>query len=84
MTNSTRSTLLSFIDEIFNVRSSDLDLSLSPLDYDFDSKKVLKFIRRANEHYDIDVKVGQIIGADDFEEIFNLFETTIKNTAIQK
>ena len=77
-----RETILAFTYDIFNIRAEELNLDLSPIDYDFDSIKVTKFVRRLNAHYGIEVKLGQVISVDDFDTMFALFETAVAQKSV--
>ena len=63
--------------DIFKIATADFDETLSPIDYDFDSIKVIELVNRINEHFDVTVKMGQILGADDFKSMFDVFETIV-------
>ncbi|WP_345027411.1 amino acid adenylation domain-containing protein [Flavivirga jejuensis] len=69
----------SIAEDTFEIKMEALDLSLSPIDYDFDSVKVIQFVRRINEYFEVEVKMGQILSADDFESAFNIIEMAITN-----
>ncbi len=79
-----RNTLFSIVHEIFEIKEKDLDLTFSPLDYDFDSVKVIQFVRRVNEYFGIEVKMGQILVAEDFDSVFCLFESAINRVEIKQ
>ncbi|MEM0940330.1 MAG: amino acid adenylation domain-containing protein [Bacteroidota bacterium] len=72
-----RAQLLSLAAATFEMDGETMDLKASPIDYDFDSVKVIEFVRRVNEYFGIEVKLGQVLGADDFESMFHLFEQAI-------
>lgn len=69
-------------DLYFEIFSSDLkqvDLSLSPVHYGFDSIKVVQFIRRINQHFGLDIKLGQILGADNFKSILEIIGKEVRS-----
>ena len=70
-----RETILAIAKATFK---TELDLKRSPIDYGFDSVKVIRFVRRVNEHFEITAKMGQILSAETFEEMFDLFATLIE------
>ncbi|WP_452599152.1 SDR family NAD(P)-dependent oxidoreductase, partial [Pontimicrobium sp. MEBiC01747] len=70
--------------DVFKIPTADFDETLSPIDYDFDSIKVIELVNRLNEHFGVNVKMGQILGADDFKSIFDVFETIIVKTKSAK
>ncbi|MEM9929171.1 MAG: condensation domain-containing protein, partial [Bacteroidota bacterium] len=72
-----REQILQFSAAIFELDPTTLDLDKSPLDYDFESIKVMAFIRRINEHFGLQVKMGDIFNLEDFASIFQLFEEAI-------
>ncbi|MEM0941335.1 MAG: amino acid adenylation domain-containing protein [Bacteroidota bacterium] len=76
-TESLRAQLLSLAAATFEMDVETMDLTSSPIDYDFDSVKVIEFVRRVNEYFGIEVKLGQVLSADDFESMFHLFEQAI-------
>ena len=76
-TESLRGEIVAIAYETFGLKEGGIDTDRSPIDYDFDSVKVIQFVRRVNAAFDIDVKMGQILSADDFESMFELFEKAI-------
>ena len=70
--------------EIFEILASDFDENLSPIDYDFDSVKVIEFVNRINQHFQVEVKMGHILGADDFKAMFEAFESVIIESRNEK
>jgi tyrocidine synthetase-3 len=78
-----REEVLAIARTIFRMQKADLNLSLSPIDYDFDSVRIIAFVRRVNQHFGIDVKMGQVLSAEDFESIFALFETAIAQKIVR-
>ena len=76
--------LLSFVYDIFKLKKDELDINASPIDYKFDSILVTQFVRTINEYYEIDVKIGAILNADTFKNIFDLFECTIAQKSVEK
>jgi acyl carrier protein len=62
------------VEEIFELDMQQLDMALSPVEYGFDSVKVVQFTRRINERLEIDIKMGQVLGLDDFGSFFHLLE----------
>ncbi len=76
----TKAVLLAMTCEVFNIEKEVLDLKRSPIDYDFDSIKVVEFLKKVNNYFNIEVKVGKILVADDFESIFQIFEIAIEKT----
>jgi amino acid adenylation domain-containing protein len=77
---SVRNTIVDLAVEVFEIEKAELDESLSPIDYDFDSVRVIAFVNRVNEHFQRNITLGQILGADDFKAMFDIFESVI-NTA---
>ncbi len=73
----TRETIEAISNEIFQIAKEDFDETLSPIDYDFDSIKVIEFVNRINEHFKVNVKMGQILGVDDFKSMYDAFETIV-------
>ena len=67
---------------VFGIKVENLDMTLSPIDYDFDSVKVVKFVRKVNAHFEIEVKMSKVFSVDDFEELFALFENSITSKAV--
>ena len=63
--------------DMLELKVTDLELDKSPVDYDLDSIKVVKFIRRVNEHFGVNVKMGKVLSVDDFEGLFTIFEKAI-------
>ncbi|GGX17935.1 non-ribosomal peptide synthetase [Aquimarina muelleri] len=61
--------------EVFNLELEKLDLSISPMEYGFDSIKMIQFIRRINEKLWIDIKIGEALGVNSFEDFFQLIAT---------
>ena len=62
--------------EIFEIDLNDIDRTLSPIDYGFDSVKIIQLVRRINETLDLNIKMGQILGVDNFEAFFDMVETS--------
>lgn len=58
--------------EVFDLELEKIDNSLSPMDYGFDSIKMVQFIRRINEKFTIDIKIGEALGINSFEDFFSL------------
>ncbi|WP_062058127.1 non-ribosomal peptide synthetase [Aquimarina longa] len=71
-------TIASIINEVFELEYGAIDPSLSPVDYGFDSIKIVQFVRRLNELLKIDIKIGQVLGMNNFEEFFTMVATSIK------
>ena len=61
--------------EVFGMSLADIDRSLSPIHYGFDSIQVVQFLTRLNERFGLNVKVAQIMGAKNFGEFFDLLAT---------
>ncbi|MEM6602190.1 MAG: beta-ketoacyl synthase N-terminal-like domain-containing protein, partial [Verrucomicrobiota bacterium] len=76
-TEGLRAQLLSLAAATFEMDGETIDLKASPIDYDFDSVKVIQFARRVNEYFGIEIKMGQMLNADNFESMFRLFEEAI-------
>lgn len=71
--NAAHETALSgLVSEIFGMALQDIDRSLSPIHYGFDSIQVVQFINRLNEQLGFDVKVSQAMAAKNFGEFFGL------------
>ncbi|MES2730820.1 MAG: amino acid adenylation domain-containing protein, partial [Bacteroidota bacterium] len=66
--------LAQIVEEVFELDIQQLDLALSPVEYGFDSVKVVQFTRRINERLEIDIKMGQVLGLDDFRSFFHLLQ----------
>ncbi|MDD1622737.1 MAG: amino acid adenylation domain-containing protein [Methylococcaceae bacterium] len=64
--------LADLVSEVFGMDLSDIDRSLSPVHYGFDSIRVMQFIGRLNECLGFSVKVSQAMGAKNFGEFFDL------------
>ncbi|WP_396643255.1 amino acid adenylation domain-containing protein [Methylomonas sp. 2B] len=60
------------VKDIFKLDLATLDLSLSLIDYGFDSIDVVQFVGRLNESLDLDIKFSQVLGIDDFAGFFDL------------
>ncbi|HVI45320.1 MAG TPA: amino acid adenylation domain-containing protein [Chitinophaga sp.] len=58
--------------EIFGIDMAEIDRALSLVDYDFDSVKVIRFIREINDVFGLDIKMGQVLGVDNFGVLFDL------------
>ena len=80
---SVRDTIQALAFEVFEISQANFNDSLSPIDYDFDSVKVIAFVNRVNTHFNKNIKMGQILGADDFKSMFDVFERAI-STPIQE
>ncbi|WP_108870007.1 non-ribosomal peptide synthetase [Aquimarina aquimarini] len=61
--------------EVFDLELEKIDVSLSPMEYGFDSIKMIQFIRRINEKFAIDIKIGEALGVNSFEDFFQLIAT---------
>ena len=66
-------------EEIFEVELKKIDLTLGPEEYDFDSILLIKFIRTVNEHFNIEVRLGEIFNAESLNEIFDVLENAAEN-----
>lgn len=64
--------LAGLVAEVFGLALLDIDRSLSPVHYGFDSILVVQFISRLNERLGLNVKVSQAMGAKNFGEFFDL------------
>ncbi|RQO65364.1 hypothetical protein DBR43_31505 [Pedobacter sp. KBW06] len=73
--------LSSIVSEIFHMELGEIDRSLLPFDYDFDSVQMIRFVREFNETFDLDIKMGQMFIADDFGALFNLLESALLQKA---
>lgn len=73
--------LASIVSEIFHMELEEIDQSLLPFDYDFDSVQMIRFVREFNETFDLDIKMGQMFVADDFGALFNLLERALMQKA---
>ena len=62
---------------VFNIEATALNLNLSLIDYEFDSLKAMQFIRKANKHFDVEIKLGQVLSAQNLEAVYQLYETAI-------
>lgn len=58
--------------EVFGMALPEIDRSLSPVHYGFDSIQVVQFIHRLNEGLGLNVKVAQTMGTRNFGEFFDL------------
>ena len=74
---SIRATIQDIAYEVLEIPSADFDERLSPIDYDLDSVKVIAFVNRVSEQFQVTFKMGQILGADDFKSMFDIFEKSI-------
>jgi amino acid adenylation domain-containing protein len=81
---SVRNTIEELAYEVFEIAQADFDETLSPIDYDFDSVKVIAFVNRVNEQFKVTIKMGQILGADDFKSMFDVFERVINSPSKEK
>lgn len=61
--------------EVFALELTSIDLNQSPIHYGFDSIKVMQLVRRANDQFDQQVKIGQVLRVNTFQEFFELFNT---------
>ncbi|RBL89851.1 non-ribosomal peptide synthetase [Chitinophaga flava] len=75
--------LSAFTREIFEIDMAEIDRTLSPVDYDFDSVKVIRFIREINDVFGLDIKMGQVLGADNFGVLFDLLKHEWKKKETQ-
>jgi len=66
------SALADLVAEVFGMELADIDRSLSPVHYGFDSIQVVQFIRCLNERLGLPIKVAQVMGAKNFGEFFAL------------
>nr|WP_136667780.1 non-ribosomal peptide synthetase [Flavobacterium sp. H122] len=66
--------LSSLSQEIFKMDLDSIDKSSSPIDYNLDSVQMIQFTRRINETLNLNIKMGQILGVDNFSDLFNLLE----------
>lgn len=73
--------LSSIVSEIFQMKLEEIDRSLLPFDYDFDSVQMIRFVREFNETFGLDIKMGQMFVADDFGALFNLLENALLQKA---
>ncbi|QKX03873.1 amino acid adenylation domain-containing protein [Aquimarina sp. TRL1] len=64
------------IEDVFGVGKETIVLSKSPVDYGFDSIKITQFIRRVNEQLHLDIKMGQMLGMENFQAFFDLLSRT--------
>ncbi|SFD21717.1 amino acid adenylation domain-containing protein [Chitinophaga sp. CF118] len=71
--------LSALVKTIFDIELTDIDRTLSPVDYNFDSVKVIRFIREVNETLELDIRIGQVFGADNFGAFFDLLEGAWNN-----
>ncbi|MGB8192416.1 MAG: condensation domain-containing protein, partial [Chitinophagaceae bacterium] len=60
--------------EVFGMGPEEIDAALSPVDYGFDSIKVIEFIRTINKSLDINIKLGAVLSLDNFGDLFLLIE----------
>ncbi|HVI45038.1 MAG TPA: amino acid adenylation domain-containing protein [Chitinophaga sp.] len=58
--------------EVFHMELSQVDRSLSPVHYGFDSIKMVQLVRRINEAMGIHVRIGQVLGVDSFNAFLQL------------
>jgi len=72
LTEDVAAVLASLVAEVFGMDLADIDRSLSPVHYGFDSILVVQFIHRLNERLGFSVKVAQAMGAKNFGEFFAL------------
>ncbi|WP_445372602.1 amino acid adenylation domain-containing protein [Methylomonas sp. HW2-6] len=69
---SSAAVLAELVQDIFKLELGSLDLSLSLIDYGFDSIDVVQFVGRLNESLGLDIKFSQVLGVDDFAGFFAL------------
>jgi amino acid adenylation domain-containing protein len=72
--------LASVVAEVFGRGLPEIDRSLSPVHYGFDSIQVVQFIKRLNERLGLNVKVAQAMGAQNFGEFFDMLARQTRST----
>ncbi|TRW90218.1 non-ribosomal peptide synthetase [Candidatus Methylobacter oryzae] len=64
--------LADLVADVFGIDLTEIDRTLSPVHYGFDSIQVVQFIKRLNERLGLSIKVAQAMGANNFGEFFDL------------
>ncbi|MFZ2312022.1 MAG: amino acid adenylation domain-containing protein, partial [Methylobacter sp.] len=72
LTGDVEAAVASLVAEVFGMDLSEIDRSLSPVHYGFDSIQVVQFIKRLNERLGLTIKIAQAMGAKNFGEFFEL------------
>ncbi len=67
--------------QVFGIALSEIDRSLSPVHYGFDSIQVVQFIRCLNEQLGLPIKIAQAMGAKNFGEFFDLLAQQASHAA---
>ncbi len=72
LTDAVEAALADLVADVFAIDLAEIDRSLSPVHYGFDSIQVVQFIKRLNERLGLSIKVAQAMGANNFGEFFEL------------
>ncbi|WP_196806537.1 non-ribosomal peptide synthetase [Methylobacter luteus] len=80
LTGDVEAALASVVAEVFGRDLPEIDRSLSPVHYGFDSIQVVQFIKRLNERLGLNIKVAQAMGAKNFGEFFDMLARQTRNT----
>ena len=74
LSKETEMVLDTLFQQVFNIPLTEIDRSLSAVHYGFDSIKLIQLVRRLNQQLGLDIKLGQILSIDNFEDFFLLVE----------
>ncbi len=69
-----QSVLDALVEEVLGRKWADLDGSLSPIHYGFDSIQLVQLVRRLNEKLGINLRIGQVLAADTLAAFVRILE----------
>lgn len=70
--------------EVFDLELDTIDRKATPVDYDFDSVKLIRFVRRINEAMGINLKMGKVLALENFGAFFDLIDQELARLETEK
>jgi amino acid adenylation domain-containing protein len=80
LSSSTKEVLTELFYEIFNLDLHSIDLDLSPARYGLNSLKIVQLIRKINDRFQSNIRIGQVLGVESFSDFFQLIENNNINS----